>query len=306
MTMNFAINSASENKKYLISPQKNTVQSAVPKISKEVKDKKACNQNTFFIGLGALGVIASAGIVIRNRNLKRVSSDFTEKTANLKGFIRKAYLAKKAEILKNHNAVSVNQDGINQYSDLKNKASIAIKERLKNLQKDDEWMNLRKLRKNLLKTIEREKFGETCDIASKKIEMINNVLICKLYPEEEQAFKNNTLMDVSDAVDIINKTFTKFEDFDNEYLSRQKYEFDFNLDDKFFFTNSKLTLKDLFPEEVNQYQTSKEKIQELKFEPKKILHEKLKALAQEFRAREDVKNFKISNAENQQTDPAVA
>ena len=306
MTMNFAINSASENKKYLISPQKNTVQSAVPKISKEVKDKKACNQNTFFIGLGALGVIASAGIVIRNRNLKRVSSDFTEKTANLKGFIRKAYLAKKAEILKNHNAVSVNQDGINQYSDLKNKASIAIKERLKNLQKDDEWMNLRKLRKNLLKTIEREKFGETCDVASKKIEMINNVLICKLYPEEEQAFKNNTLMDVSDAVDIINKTFTKFEDFDNEYLSRQKYEFDFNLDDKFFFTNSKLTLKDLFPEEVNQYQISKEKIQELKFEPKKILHEKLKALAQEFRAREDVKNFKISNAENQQTDPAVA
>lgn len=68
--MNFAINSASENKKYLISPQKNTVQSAVPKISKEVKDKKAGNQNTFFIGLGALGVIASAGIVIRNRNLK--------------------------------------------------------------------------------------------------------------------------------------------------------------------------------------------------------------------------------------------
>lgn len=305
--MNFAINSASENKKYLISPQKNTVQSAVPEISKGAKDKKADKPNTVFIGLGALGVIALAGVVIQNRNLKNVqSSNVTDKAANLKGVIRKAYMARKAEILKNHNAVSVNQDEINKCSDFKNKASIAIKERLKNLQKDNDWMELRKLRKNLLKTIEREKSDETCAIASKKIEMINNVLICKLYPEEEQAFKNNTLMDVSDAVGIINKTFTKLKDFDNEYLSRQKYEFDFNLDNKFFFTNSKLTLKDLFPEEVNQYQTSKEKIQEIKNEPKKILHENLKALAQEFRAREDVKNFKISNFENQQTDPAVA
>ena len=106
-----------------------------------------------------------------------------------------------------------------------------------------------------------------------------------------------------DCYKIIDETIKEFE---KEYAAKQKYEFDFNLDDKLFFTNSNLSLRDIFTEDMKKYDFAKEKISELKLEPKKKLHEELTKLAEEFHSFGDVKKLKNLNGTDKQTSPVIA
>ena len=309
--MNFPINSASENKKYLTVPSKTAVQNDIQKNPPPAAKKQNNNSTKIWAGLVALAVIGMASAAIyRARSNKSETLNPVQDTKqiikDLKVKIKTDYLNRKAEILNAHKKDSVDENEIKKYIDMKQEASDSIKTVLKNLQQDSEWQELRKIRKSLLKTLCSNKNGEQYNIASKKIELINNILTCKLHPEQIQAFKDNTLMDISDAAEIVRKPFNTIKEFEKEYAAKQKYEFDFNLDDKLFFTNSNLSLRDIFTEEMKKYDFAKEKISELKLEPKKKLHEELTKLAEEFHSCEDVKKLKNLNGTDKQTSPVIA
>lgn len=303
--INFPINSASQNKKYFISPQKNAENSMVSQHSmqenKKTDKNKTKNSGKIWVTLSAMAVAGCAFIGIYraakgHKNVPPVVSEPVVNLLKLKEKIKKDYLSKKNEILKMSDLQTDNGE-IQKYRDIHKNVSTDIKNKLKRLAGDSDWTELRKIRKKLLKTLENEKSGEQHDIADKKIELLNNILICKIHPEEEEAFKGKVLMDLSDAVELIKKDFTSLSEFRKEYSARQKYEFDLDLNEKFFYTDFKLTLRDLFPDDMKEYDFSKEKIRELYDEPKKKRHEKLKQLALEFRADENVKTFKKLNAE---------
>lgn len=304
--IDFPINSASQNRKYFIYPQKNAEQSVVSKSFTQEnenanKDKKQ-NSGKIWIVLAALAAAGAASIGIcrsakGRENVLPMASKPAINLLELKEKIKTDYLNKKNEILK---TLKFDADSaeIQKYRDRLSNISGSIKNKLQNLSGDSDWCALRKIRKNLLKTLTNETKGELHDIADKKIELLNNVLICKIHPEEEEAFKGKFLMDLSDAADLINKDFTSLSAFREEYSARQKYEFDLDFNEKLFFKNSQLTLRDLFPEEMKEYDFSKEKIRELYDDPKKARHEMLKLLADEFRVNKDVKSLKTLNAEN--------
>lgn len=315
--MDFSINSASQNYKYLIKPQSTAVQTVLPQKPEAESESKKPNSGkknkaaeNVWIGLGALAVIGAASIMIYRavkgkKSIPPVSENSNsaagvidnplKEIEELKTKIKTDYLNKKSEILKDFDS-SVDNKEVEKYKDMRKNASTAIKNKLKKLAEDSDWIELRKIRKKLVKFRSKEKYGEQYDIASKKIELINNVLICKIYPAEEEAFKGKFLMDLSDVSELVKRDFATFEDFQKEYSAKQKYEFELDFNEKFFYKNFKLTLTDLFPEDMKEYDFSKKKIAELYKEPKTKRQEKLKKLAEEFRENDDVKKLKKLNA----------
>ncbi len=309
--MNFSINPASDNKKYFISPQKRAEQTPMPKkdISEtQMQQSVSIGTNKILAGLGGLAVIGLS-VVLIGRSKKKPKTKLINKTDDIpavKNKIKTAYLAKKSKIVEDCKSNVVNEKEIQKYIDIKNEVSTNIKSTLKNLQSDSEWLELRKIRKSLLKTLNADEKSNQHNVASKKIELVNNILICKLYPQEEQAFKDTTLMDISDALDIIKTPFNSLEEFNNAFYAKQKYDFDFAENEKFFYKECNLTLRDLFPDDMKRYDYANNKIKELYLEPKAKLHEKLVELAKEFQTSEDVKNLKYLNNTETQTAPIIA
>ncbi len=305
--MNFPINSASQNKKYFITPPKNAVHPEVQKVSEQKivnpPKKKNNSSGKIWIGLSALAAAGAASLLFfrgstTQKTVAPVARDIASEVKGLKAKIKENYMNKKSEILKNSD-LTEDKNEIKKYRDTMNNAYLAVKNKIKKLAEDSDWIDLRKVRKRLLKTLDKEKHGEKRDIASKKIEILNNILICKIYPEEEEAFKGKILMDLSDAAELVKKDFATMEDFQKEYSSRQKYDFELDLNEKFFYKNFKLTWRDLFPEDMKEYDFAKEKIKDLQKEPQTKRLEKLKQLALEFRETADVKTLKSLNAQNQ-------
>lgn len=310
--MTFPINSASENKKYFINPQKTAEHT--PMLEREFvenKKNKSVLDGTkkILAGLSGLGVIGLSIVLISKSKKNSVTKKLTNETdgiSEIKNKIKNDYLTKKSKIIEDCKSNVVDEKEIQKYNDMKNEVSGKIKSTIKGLQSDSEWIELRKIRKSLLKTLNTDKKTSQHDVASKKIELANNILICKIYPEEEQAFKDTTLMDISDAFEVIKTPFSSLNEFNTAFYAKQKYDFDFAENEKFFYKECNLTLKDLFPDDMKKYDYANEKIKELNLEPKTKLHEKLVELAKEFQTSEDVKKMKNLNKTETQTAPIIA
>ena len=283
-------------------------------MSKKETDKRnnqkflSNGMNNILAGLGGLAVIGMS-VVLISRSRKPIEPKLiikSEDIGSVKNKIKTEYLDKKSKIFEDCKSNKVDEKEIEKYNDMKNEISSNIKSTLKILQSNSEWVELRKIRKSLLKTLNADKKSSQHDVASKKIELVNNILICKLYPQEEQAFKDITLMDISDAFEIIKTPFNSLEEFNSAFYAKQKYDFDFAENEKFFYKECNLTLKDLFPDDMKKYDYANEKIKELNLEPKTKLHEKLVDLAKKFKLSEAVKKLKMMNKNKTQTAPIIA
>lgn len=278
--MNFPINSASENKKYSINPQKTAEHTSMPKqdLGENKKNKSVHNgTNKILAGLSGLGVIGLSIVLISKSKKNSVTKKLVNQTDGISGIknkIKNDYLTKKSKVIEDCKSNVVDEKEIQKYNKMKNEVSAKIKSTLKDLQPDSEWVELRKIRKSLLKTLNTDKKTSQHDVASKKIELANN--ICSL------------------------------NEFNTAFYAKQKYDFDFAENEKFFYKECNLTLKDLFPDDMKKYDYANEKIKELNLEPKTKLHEKLVELAKEFQTSEDVKKMKNLNKTETQTAPIIA
>ena len=137
-------------------------------------------------------------------------------------------------------------------------SSNTIRESIKKVASDAEWQELHKYRKQLLKQVNGDDINKH-DIALKKISLINDMLVYKLHPEEEEVFKSRNLISVDDARMMIKRDFANKEEYDEEYQKFIKYTFNYSPMTKFFVNNGELSLLDLFKSEIIAHKVAGDK-----------------------------------------------
>lgn len=141
-----------------------------------------------------------------------------------------------------------------------------IKERLKTLGKDSDFIELRKLRKSLMNTINTAKTEDEVKIAREKLFMVNDLLINKVYPEEAERFAGLYNMEESAIRKLVGDNFASYNDFIAKYNSIKSGEsdFDFAVADNGFNHFDKLRFIDVFPKEAKVIVANREIVQAAK------------------------------------------
>lgn len=184
---------------------------------------------------------------------------------------------------------------IEKYERIRDNSSSIVKNKLAELQGDKEWIELRKLRKFLLKQAEAK--DDKGAIAREKISIINDLMSFKVDTSREQVFKNRNMMDVNDAFGLIRRDFGSLDEFNTAKNEVTKYDFDFDLGEGFFAGHKKLKVDDLFEEEHETFNFARDNLNKIRniFEnvipkAKEDLHKKLNELALNFRTSEFMQN----------------
>lgn len=177
-----------------------------------------------------------------------------------------------------------------------------IRETIGKVTSDKEWKELKLYRKQLLKDAAGDDIDKH-DVALKKISLINDMLVYKLHPEKKQVFESRNLITVEDARNILKTNFANLEEYENEYQKHIKFDFEYLSMEKFFTNTDKLTLLNLFKEQVVTYSASDEKLKLINKVAlgedipavQKRMTEKMAQLASEFSKREGVLKLKELN-----------
>lgn len=174
---------------------------------------------------------------------------------------------------------------------LKENISKDIKSKLSELQKDADWVELRKIRKKLLKQT-KTMTKENRPIIESHIDLIDNILQSKVSQDSTVVtlFKESYGMDLKDAVELAKKSSKEVFDYDNSHLAKRPFD-----------RLNKLKLSDFFKKEVRQWTNANNTVKGVEEElnildTKKQQFQKFqKTLAQEIRQSEDVKALKEIN-----------
>lgn len=194
------------------------------------------------------------------------------------------------------------QKAYNAMQQVQDESLATIRGTISKLSGDDEWKSLRKYRKILLKDLEHPDYNRR-EIAVKKIRLINDLLVYKIHPEEENIFNSRTLISVDDARNLLKKNFVTEQEFDADYQNLIKYEFQYNPMNNFFVNDSKLSLLDLFKSEITDYRDAENKKKYAKLildsdipSTQQRYMDKLKEAALLFRTSENVATLKALNS----------
>lgn len=286
---------------------------------------KGGKNDKLVLALGCLAVIGAGSYIlydIRKRGGKGLSGSADSPLMQMKTKARNEYYKLKENVLAEFNeslpeelkvrkgvtfnsskeledfkdALKTGDDfSIEKYERIRDNSSSTVKKRLAELQGDKDWVELRKLRKSLLKQAEAQDDNGT--IAREKISIINDLMSFKVDTSREQVFKNRNMMDVNDAFGLIRRDFGSLDEFNTAKNEVTKYDFDFDLGEGFFAGHKKLKVDDLFEEEHETYNFARDNLNKIRniFEnvipkAKEDLHKKLNELALTFRTSEFMQN----------------
>lgn len=139
---------------------------------------------------------------------------------------------------------------------------LIIKEKLKTLGQDPDFMELRNRRKSLIKVVKTSKSEDEIKIANNKIYIINDLIINKVYPEEAATFIDLYGIEESQIRKLVDENFAKFDDFIARYDSMKTVGEDFNYDviTHRFHHKNKLRFIDVFPKEADLIAAHQERL----------------------------------------------
>ena len=168
--------------------------------------------------------------------------------------------------------------------------STIIKDKIRNLSTDSEWKELRKLRKQFMKTMQNSSAGEQRRIASEKITFINDLLITKVYPQDAAKYNLYGITE-KQALELVRKEFNSYKEFTEYYDSIKDLSIPFRFEEigNRFSHNGSLSLADIFPEETGAIKNSAKLREDTfsKLEAARNLYKtylkKLEQLAKEYR-----------------------
>lgn len=128
-----------------------------------------------------------------------------------------------------------------------------IKDKFVKLINDPEFKELRQIRKSLLQAKKSTKTEDEMNIVSKKINIVNDMIINKVYPENSELFKQLYNADSSKILELINGKYETYEQYLTKYKELNPVPTDFNFDSvkNSFYHSKKLSFEDVFPEEVD-------------------------------------------------------
>lgn len=199
-------------------------------------------------------------------------------------------------------AKSVHNKNVDELVPLRNKNMVAIRSKLQELASDEDWQFLRIIRKNLIKIVNGTYPKNARDIAYNKVLLVNDLLINKVYPEEQKAFLNFHGFSHEDGMALIKTKFSKMEDYSK---AREGLIAKSNVGKITLTTRPRnfkhympLTLSSVFPDEANVCKTCNHKLF-LSSGRLKVLEKAyndylngLKQIALEYRNSENIKALK--------------
>lgn len=277
--------------------------------------EKHSNNNKLLGALGGLAVLGGAVFLIKTRkNSKPVedtANSLAEQISELKTRIKDDYLATLTEQLGNIGTikelraeaaeiVSKNEKLKERLANHRNKQMGVLRQKLTDLQNDEQWIELRKLRKSLTKTLHGKSSRDEKIIAQNKIEVINDLLLTKTYPQEEiKTFRDLHGIEPDAAFKLVTTNFTTAEEYKKAYKAAQTViSDDIPIGDRWFTHTRELKLANLFPDEIRSYICCNKEIRRLNAELDEVklaLNQRelvLKDVALKFRASKDVQDLK--------------
>ena len=300
-------------------PQNNTK----PQIEKKEENNPQKSSKMLTLGLAGLAVIGGGVVVAKSLQIYK-DKKLTREIAELKGQLKKQYLYQRDvainELIEEGLPKSFLYDEIgvtkvksskdirkvkNYYQDWSNKFHEAqercvktVRKSVAKLENDQEWKELRKYRKELMKDFDSNDLGRH-DVAVKKFPLINDLLTIKLFPEKEEVFHARNLVSLDNARMLVKKNFANAKEFNEEFEKCREFSFDYLPMERFFVNKDELSLMDFFKEEVITYRKCEQKLVQLIPifrddipQVEKRLHKKLTRLALDFRKSEQAQKLR--------------
>lgn len=189
----------------------------------------------------------------------------------------------------------------------RNMLSSQIKNRLKELQADKDWVELRKVRKGLIKDLKLHgKNSEEGKAIRVQIGDINEILKSKVLNIQDDYNKFHT-MNIDDASKAMKKRYKNLNEYATAYQNEYKGDkvgqcaYKANLDKLSLNDVAPLTIHNMFTPQESQWRMASDSVAGFEKQFKEYdenipkTQEFLKKLAQEFRASEDSKKLKAIN-----------
>ena len=193
-----------------------------------------------------------------------------------------------------------NNGKINKINEIINKNRQIVIEKLKNLSSNKEWNDIKKLRKQTRKIIETSTNEEQKKIAQEKMPLINDLIYNRVYPENIENYKNLYGIEDKNVLELVKKEFSSYEEFMKAFdsLKNPTEKFDYTIIEERISSTGPLTLKDVFPKEIDTIDSNlklkKEYETQLKEYEKiyRIILDKLVELAKKYRNCSEIKELK--------------
>ncbi len=267
----------------------------IPQNEQNQKEDGYFNTKTIIASLSGLAVIGGALWKIKSGransskipmgNGKNPINELTERIAELRKTVKEEYFAKKQNLIADINKNDEFEDIVpftnpkdlynevqRRYSDYTAKsekskeiikrATEEIKTKIAALKDNTEWIELRKLRKSLIKNLADCKTEDEAKILNDKIVIANDLLINRVYPEEMINYTKLTGIEDKDALGLVRKSFTNYSDFLKEYNSTLT---DFS-EPILIYANNRFIQKDalklryIFPKEMSVIDTNRKSL----------------------------------------------
>ena len=140
-------------------------------------------------------------------------------------------------------------------------------------------------------------------IANKKVSLVNDLLINKVYPKRSADFRKLYGIDDNQDIQLIRTPFKTYDEYVSEFKSMQNHDipFDYMAFEHRFSHKNKLQLKDIFPVEAEIISTNEKLIENTKKDYNEAVklyeryREKILSLANEFRQYEETVELKQLN-----------
>ena len=257
------------------------------------KEDSFYNAKTIIASLSGLAVIggviwkiksgkSKSAEIIPLENSKNRINEITERITELRKTIKEEYFAKKQKLVEDMNNFDEFDDKIpfTNPKDLYNmvqerhaayiakseklkgiieKKSKEIKAKIKELEKNQEWRELLKLRKAIIKDLGNCTTEDEAKILNDKVIMVNDLLINRVYPEEMVNYPKFIGLEDKKAFELVRKNFSTYSDFMEEYESSLSDFSEPLLDNANtrFIQKDALKLKYIFPKEMSVINTNK-------------------------------------------------
>jgi len=316
----FNINSSS----YITKPAANP--EPEKKVSSDAGSNKqnSKNRNILLASLGGLAVLGGVAVWVCSRKPKAVNPPINVDNRDwleinrLKALIKEGYLSKQQEILtelfgENKPPKSIrewaNSITATETKNVELKESMlqhkdenikALRTKIAALQGDEQWVQLRKLRKNLIEIYNGKGSPDEIAVAAKKVPVINDLLIVKAYPEEAENFRKLHWMEPEAAIKLVNANYKNVDEYYEAFKAAQTADINLEIPirDREFNHFKPLALTDVFPDEAGSVVTCNKEIKKMDDELNYMkslfaqYRERHSELVNEVRASEDYKALK--------------
>lgn len=125
-----------------------------------------------------------------------------------------------------------------------------IREKFKRLSTDPQWKEFRQIRKQLKQIMDSPHTSYAAELALKKIELVDDLIINKVYPENVPIYENAIGLTQQQVLEIIKRDYSSIQEYRDDFQSKSHPKTPCSWPQEILNTDDKLSLQLVFPREV--------------------------------------------------------